>query len=92
MTCCSGGIPQLQLLKLSFMYSIETLRIEEGAMRNLRELEIVECKRLKIVPRGLWPVPSLRSLNLGFMPGDVAAKIQERQGENWYRVEHVLPI
>ncbi|PON92713.1 LRR domain containing protein [Trema orientale] len=91
-TCSSGGFPQLQLLKLSFMNVVERWRIEEGAMRNLRELEIVECKQLKIVPRGLWPVPSLRSLKLGFMPGHVGLKMQERQGEHWYRIEHVLPI
>ncbi|XP_030493802.2 putative disease resistance protein At1g50180 [Cannabis sativa] len=91
-TCSSGGFVQLQLLKLSFMNSVETFRIEEGAMPNLRELEIVQCK-LKIVPRGLWPVQSLKSVKLGFMPGhDIGLKIQEREGENWYRIEHVLPI
>ncbi|GMN73423.1 hypothetical protein TIFTF001_053027 [Ficus carica] len=92
MTCSSGGFPQLQFLKLSFMYSVEQWRIEEGAMCNLRRLEIVDCKRLKIVPRGLWPVPSLRELKMGFMPGDAQLKIQERQGENWYKIEQVLPI
>lgn len=93
MVCSSGGFPQLQFLKLSFLNSVELWRIEEGAMCSLRQLEIVDCKRLKIVPRGLWPVTSLREeLKLGFMPGDVGFKIQERQGENWYRIQHVLPI
>lgn len=92
MVCSSGGFPQLQFLKLSFMNSVRTWRIEEGALSNLRRLEIVECKYLKIVPRGLWPVTSLRNLKLGFMPYDFEVKVQERQGENWYRIDHALPI
>ncbi|XP_035541781.1 probable disease resistance RPP8-like protein 2 [Juglans regia] len=92
MICSSGGFPQLKILKLSFLYSVEMWRIAEKAMCNLRELEIVECKRLKIVPRGLWPVTSLCSLRLGYMPLDIEMKVQERQGENWYRIEHKLPF
>nr|XP_048329361.1 putative disease resistance protein At1g50180 [Ziziphus jujuba var. spinosa] len=92
MKCSSGGFPQLQFLKLAFMHSVRLWRIEERAMVNLRELEIVECKRLTIVPRGLWPVTSLCSLKLGFMAHDFEVKVQERLGENWYTIDHVLPI
>ncbi|XP_040999267.1 probable disease resistance RPP8-like protein 2 [Juglans microcarpa x Juglans regia] len=92
MICSSGGFPQLQILKLSFLSSVEMWRIAEKAMCSLRELEIVQCKRLKIVPRGLWPVSSLCILRLGYMPFDIEMKVQERQGENWYRIEHTLPF
>ncbi|KAG2664420.1 hypothetical protein I3843_16G078300 [Carya illinoinensis] len=92
MICSSGGFPQLQILKLSFLFYVQTWRIAEKAMSNLRELEIVQCKRLKIVPRGLWPVTSLCILRLGYMPLDIEMKVQERQGENWYRIEHTLPV
>lgn len=92
MICSRGGLPQLQFLKLSFMNSVVAWRLEEGALSNLKRLEIVECKRLKTVPRGLWPVTSLCNLKLGFMPHDFEVKVQERQGENWYRIDHVLPV
>ncbi|KAA8542323.1 hypothetical protein F0562_023541 [Nyssa sinensis] len=92
LVCTNGGFPQLHFLKLSFLYTIETWKIEEGAMGNLRDLEIVECNRLKIVPRGLQPVTSLRDLKLGFMQHDFEMKVQERKGENWYRIQHVLPV
>lgn len=92
MVCSNGGFPQLQFLKLSFLHSIGTWRIEEGAMANLKELHIVECKLLKIVPRGLWPVTNLRNLKLGYLPRDFEKKVRDRKGENWYRIEHVLPV
>ncbi|KAG6625228.1 probable disease resistance RPP8-like protein 2 [Carya illinoinensis] len=92
MICSSGGFPQLQILKLTFLSSVEMWSIAEKAMSNLRELEIVECKRLKIVPRGLWPVTSRCILRLGYMPFDMEMKVQERQGENWNRIEHTLPV
>ncbi|XVE54607.1 hypothetical protein DITRI_Ditri03aG0095400 [Diplodiscus trichospermus] len=92
MVCSNGGFPQLQFLKLSFLISVRTWRIEEGAMANLKVLHIVDCKRLMIVPRGLWPVTSLKSLKLGYMPHDFEMKVRDRKGENWYRIEQVLPV
>lgn len=91
LVCSSGGFPQLQILKLCFL-PFETLRIEDGALSNLRQLEIVECKRMKIVPRGLKPVTTLCDLKLGYLPYDMELKVQEREGENWYRIQQVLPI
>lgn len=91
LVCSSGGFPQLQILKLCFL-SFDTWRIEDGALSNLRQLEIVECKRMKIVPRGLKPVTTLCDLKLGYLPCDMELKVQERKGENWYRIQQVLPI
>ncbi|KAJ4713306.1 Disease resistance protein [Melia azedarach] len=91
MVCSGGWFPQLRFLKLSNL-CLERWRIEEGAMKNLRNLEIVDCKLLKIVPRGLWPVTSLRNLKLGYLPCAFEMMVQERRGENWYKLEHVLPL
>ncbi|KAK1404324.1 hypothetical protein POM88_003929 [Heracleum sosnowskyi] len=91
LVCSSGGFPQLQYLKFSFL-TFTTWTIEDGALSNLRQLEIVECNRLKIVPKGLRPVTTLRELKLGFMPVDMKSKVQDRQGENWYKIQQVLPI
>lgn len=66
--------------------------MEQWPMGRLRQLEIIECKRLKIVPRGLQPVTTIHKLKLGYMPREFEMKVQERQGENWYKIEHVLPI
>ncbi|KAK4844717.1 hypothetical protein QYF36_023595 [Acer negundo] len=71
---------------------LERWSIEEGALCNHREFEIVECKRLKIAPRGLWPVTTLSNLKLGDMPYEFQMMAQDRNEENWYRLEHVLPM
>ncbi|WKA08219.1 hypothetical protein VitviT2T_025958 [Vitis vinifera] len=84
MICSCGGFPQLHFLKLSFLNTVERWRIEDGAMGRLRQLEIIECKRLKIVPRGLQPVTTIHKLKLGYMPREFEMKVQERQGENWW--------
>ncbi|KAL1819421.1 hypothetical protein ACET3Z_014290 [Daucus carota] len=80
-------LQSLRVLKMK-----QTSFLEEGALSNLRQLEIVECKRLKISPKGLRPVTTLRELKLGFMPVDMKSKVQDRQGENWYKIQQVLPI
>ncbi|KAH9722464.1 putative disease resistance protein [Citrus sinensis] len=92
MVSSSGGFSQLQFLKLSNLFYLERWRIEEGAMCNLRRLEIIECMRLKIVPSGLWPLTTLSNLKLGYMPFEFDLMAQDRRGENWYKLEHVLPM
>lgn len=91
LVCSSGGFPQLHLLKLSFL-TLQTWRIEEGSLCNLKQLEIVECKQLKILPRGLHPLTSLKDLRLGYMPHEFALKARDRAGENWYRIHRVPPL
>ncbi|CAI9780890.1 unnamed protein product [Fraxinus pennsylvanica] len=58
--CSRGGFTQLHFLKLSFLF-VEKLRIEDGALSNLRQLEIIDCKQIKIVPNGLHPIAEGRT-------------------------------
>ncbi|KAK1565817.1 hypothetical protein Q3G72_035642 [Acer saccharum] len=90
MFCSKGGFSQLYFLKLSHLYLVERWSIEEGALCNLRELEIIECKWLKIAPRGLWLVITLRNLKLGYMPYEFQMMAHDCNGENRNRLEHVL--
>ncbi|CAA3018713.1 disease resistance At1g50180 [Olea europaea subsp. europaea] len=89
--CSRGGFTQLHFLKLSFLV-VEKLRIEDGALSNLRQLEIIDCKQIKIVPNGLYPVTTLRDLKLGYISHGFELKVQDRRGENWYRIHQVPPI
>ena len=53
MVCSKGGFPLLQYLLLENLYYLEEWRVEEGAMPSLCRLEVVHCRRLKLIPDGL---------------------------------------
>ncbi|KAL2531272.1 Disease resistance protein (CC-NBS-LRR class) family [Abeliophyllum distichum] len=89
--CSRGGFCQLHFLKLSFLV-VEKLWIEDGALSNLRQLEIIDCKKIKIVPNGLHPVTTLKDLKLGYTSREFELKVQDRRGENWFRIQQVPPI
>ncbi|KAK3225680.1 hypothetical protein Dsin_005542 [Dipteronia sinensis] len=67
-----------------------------GVLRNehcaILESEIVEYKWLKIAPRGLWAITTLRNLKLCYMPYEFHMMAQDRTGENSYRLENALPM
>ena len=46
MVCSKGGFPQLLVLKMSFLFNLEELILEEQALQKIVELEIVNCSSL----------------------------------------------
>ncbi|XP_075663954.1 putative disease resistance protein At1g59780 [Castanea sativa] len=75
------GFPNLLVLKLWKLESLEELQVEAGAMPKLKELDIRCCNKLK-VPTGLKHLNSLQELNLTNMPKDFTT-IQEKKWEIW---------
>ncbi|EOA15406.1 hypothetical protein CARUB_v10007066mg [Capsella rubella] len=53
MVCSKGGFPRLLVLKLSGLYELEELVVEEGSMSCLHTLTINECRNLKELPDGI---------------------------------------
>nr|POE60668.1 disease resistance protein rpp13 [Quercus suber] len=49
MVCPRGRFTKLLVLKLWKLEMLEELQVEEGAMQNLRELDIRSCKELKLI-------------------------------------------
>lgn len=49
MICSKGGFPQLLVLKMSFLFNLEELILEEQALQKIVELEIVNCRSLKVL-------------------------------------------
>ncbi|ESR37804.1 hypothetical protein CICLE_v10030333mg [Citrus x clementina] len=85
MTCKSGGFPQLRVLKLWNLFSLEEWTVKKGAMPRLRELEIRSCNNLKPPqPQGLQNLTNtLKEFVLTNMPstfGDAVEPIL--QGTN----------
>ncbi|KAK7839666.1 putative disease resistance protein [Quercus suber] len=75
MVCSIDDFPQLLVLKLWMLDTLQRWDVQERAMRNLRELEIRSCNELEI-PTGLTCLETLQELKLTNMPEDFNIKIQ----------------
>ncbi|XP_073308275.1 probable disease resistance protein At1g58390 [Primulina huaijiensis] len=62
MVCGSKGFPQLKSLTLLGLRNLEEWRVAEGAMPNLSELEICNCRKLKMIPQGIIFMASITNL------------------------------
>ncbi|XVF78596.1 hypothetical protein PTKIN_Ptkin14bG0147100 [Pterospermum kingtungense] len=68
MICSAGGFPKLDSLSLESLGNLEELQVDEGAMPVLRRLEIVNCRKMKMVPDGLRSIETLQELAIKSMP------------------------
>lgn len=75
MVCESQSFPQLHVLKFWLLEPLEELKIEQGALPCLRQLEIRLCRNLKVLPGGLKHVSTLLELKLTNMPLEINAEI-----------------
>lgn len=80
MTChADQNFPELRVLKLWILGKLELLTVENGAMPQLRELEIRVCKKLRS-SEGLDQLPALKELILRNMPQDFVEDARRRLG------------
>nr|POE48551.1 putative disease resistance protein [Quercus suber] len=80
MTChADQNFPELRVLKLWILGKLELLTVENGAMPQLRELEIRVCEKLRS-SEGLDQLPALKELILRNMPQDFVEDARRRLG------------
>ncbi|XP_058112957.1 probable disease resistance RPP8-like protein 2 [Magnolia sinica] len=89
MVCSNGGFPLLDVLCIAGLYELEEWRVEEGAMPNLRCLNIEGCGRLKMLPDGLQQVTTLQELKLEDMPQEFKERVRANVGEDWFKIRHI---
>lgn len=82
MVCSKGGFPRLRVLKMSFLFNLEELIVEEQTMQKLVEWEIVKCRCLKVL-NGLENLKTLQQLKLTDMLQEFIATIEETKGKTW---------
>ncbi|ONH90153.1 hypothetical protein PRUPE_8G037700 [Prunus persica] len=63
MVCFKKGFPLLLVLKLSELVNLEKLDMQEGAMQNIRNLEIRSCTKLAIIT-GLMHLRTLQEFKV----------------------------
>ena len=57
--CSANGFPKLETLKFRCLHSLQEWEVKEGAMPNLKILDIEYCRNLKRIPEGLKYVTTL---------------------------------
>ncbi|KAJ1689224.1 hypothetical protein LUZ63_013379 [Rhynchospora breviuscula] len=83
--CSKGGFKCLQQLKLEDMENLVELKIEEGGMSNLNQLEISYCYKLNVVPDFQY-LTNLRELNLKYMSDGFLSSLED---VDQYKIQHV---
>ncbi|OMO94806.1 Disease resistance protein [Corchorus capsularis] len=84
-----SGFPQLEVLELVSLESLEELNLEEGGVLRLRSFRIIKCEKLKMLPEGMKTLTTLRELDIELMPKSFVDRIR---GEDFYKVQHVPSI
>ncbi|XVF78638.1 hypothetical protein PTKIN_Ptkin14bG0151100 [Pterospermum kingtungense] len=91
MICSVGGFPRLDSLSLESLSNLEELQVDVGAIPVLRCLEIVNCRKMEMVPDGLSFSTTLQELAIKRMPKAFKDKLIEG-GEDFNKVKHVRSI
>ncbi|WKA05985.1 hypothetical protein VitviT2T_023914 [Vitis vinifera] len=92
MVCSCGGFLQLESLELNGLNELEELTVEEGAMCNLRTLQILSCDKMKKFPHGLLQMKKLEKLGLIRTSGKLIEEVQQTEGEEWDRIRLITFI
>ncbi|TYG96381.1 hypothetical protein ES288_A11G345700v1 [Gossypium darwinii] len=91
MFCSAQGFSRLESLSLERLHNLEEWKVDEGAMPSLQRLEIRRCPSLKMLPKGLRFITTLKELKIESMPKAFKDKLV-KGGEDFYKVKHVPSI
>lgn len=70
-----GGFWNLKELGIRYLSKLESISIEEGALKSLKELTLMNIHNLKTVPSGIKHLANLEVLNTHFMPTEFEKSI-----------------
>lgn len=96
MKCHASDFPCLKILTLSCLPNLRELKVEEGAVPLVSEIEIFHCPYLKMVPEGFRFISALQKLTILGMPklGErvLTCKDDGAEGEDFDKIRHVPSI
>ncbi|KAJ4807110.1 Nbs-lrr resistance protein [Rhynchospora pubera] len=86
LVCSKGGFKCLRQLELETLRNLVELKIEEGGMSNLNQLEISNCRSLNVVPDCHY-LTHLRELNLEYMSYEFWSRLE--RVDQQHKIQHV---
>lgn len=84
----NGSFLKLNKLRLIELMELNGVEIEEGAMPTLKELHLVRCPALHLLPQGLEYITSLQKLHLEEMPQELIQNILD-EDKHQAEVNHI---
>ncbi|KAL3533906.1 hypothetical protein ACH5RR_007427, partial [Cinchona calisaya] len=95
MRCTVSHFPQLRYLTLWKLPNLEKWWVDDGAMPNLSNLRVFDCKNLEMIPIGLKSITTLNELKIMYMPKEFTDRIKVvdgREGADFHKVSHIPSI
>ncbi|GMI79481.1 hypothetical protein like AT5G48620 [Hibiscus trionum] len=90
MHCSAQGFPKLEYLRLMGL-SMKQWKVDKGAMPCLRQLEIVLCDKLEMLPDGLSSIKTLQELRIIAMPDAFKLRVG-KEGADFNKIRHVPSV
>ncbi|XP_057950409.1 disease resistance protein RPM1-like [Malania oleifera] len=92
LSCDKLGYPKLKKLFCHQLQRLKCIKIADGAMTELRALDIAACWELERVPIGTEHLKNLQDLLLWDMPSEFLERIGRLNGEDFWKVQHISTI
>ncbi|AQK66725.1 disease resistance analog PIC11 [Zea mays] len=86
---CAGWFPNLKSLHIADMEHLTRIEIEDGTMMGLHHLELVGLRNMRLVPKGIKYIRTLRQMILTDMPKEL---VESLRGSDAHIVQHVPNI
>lgn len=92
MECCSTQqvrfpFPKLQVLKIWSLEQFDEWKLGEGSLSNLRDLEIRNCHKLKMIP---YEIKNLHALSKFWLSHKFEEVIKKNQFTLWNEIKHLF--
>ncbi|ONK71529.1 uncharacterized protein A4U43_C04F9580 [Asparagus officinalis] len=93
----AGGFKKLNMLMLGGSTNLDSVIIEEGAMPGLRELCLLRCSGMRLLPTGIEHLKALQEMYLLEMPEEFIEKFHRGSSDNededvLQKVKHIHTI